>query len=65
MNSYSEVLSNVASDIGMVERAMRRSGLSFSKGYQGNMYKATPKQQGRNEPCNCGSGKKFKKCCGQ
>lgn len=21
------------------------------------------KQQGRNEPCQCGSGKKFKKCC--
>ncbi|MFB0977035.1 MAG: SEC-C metal-binding domain-containing protein [Myxococcota bacterium] len=19
---------------------------------------------GRNDPCNCGSGKKFKKCCG-
>ena len=24
---------------------------------------ATPKLN-RNEPCNCGSGKKFKKCCG-
>ena len=23
----------------------------------------TPKV-GRNEPCSCGSGKKFKKCCG-
>ncbi len=22
-----------------------------------------PKQQGRNELCNCGSGKKYKKCC--
>ena len=26
--------------------------------------RATPKT-GRNEPCPCGSGKKFKKCCGQ
>lgn len=25
---------------------------------------ATPLKQGRNEPCQCGSGKKFKKCCG-
>lgn len=25
--------------------------------------KLIPKQ-GRNEPCACGSGKKFKKCCG-
>lgn len=23
-----------------------------------------PPPQGRNEPCNCGSGKKYKKCCG-
>jgi hypothetical protein len=22
-------------------------------------------KQGRNEPCACGSGKKFKKCCGR
>ncbi len=22
-------------------------------------------KQGRNDPCNCGSGKKFKKCCGK
>ncbi|MEN6337415.1 MAG: SEC-C metal-binding domain-containing protein [Phycisphaerales bacterium] len=25
---------------------------------------ASPKI-GRNEPCPCGSGKKYKKCCGQ
>jgi SWIM/SEC-C metal-binding protein len=23
------------------------------------------KKTGRNEPCSCGSGKKYKKCCGQ
>lgn len=23
------------------------------------------KKQGRNDPCECGSGKKFKKCCGR
>jgi SWIM/SEC-C metal-binding protein len=23
------------------------------------------KKIGRNEPCSCGSGKKYKKCCGQ
>ncbi len=22
-------------------------------------------QPGRNDPCSCGSGKKFKKCCGK
>jgi SEC-C motif len=25
-------------------------------------YRASPKL-GRNEPCHCGSGKKYKKCC--
>ena len=25
---------------------------------------ATRKKVGRNDPCPCGSGKKFKKCCG-
>lgn len=25
--------------------------------------RATPKV-GRNDPCSCGSGKKYKKCCG-
>ncbi|MHA1377259.1 MAG: SEC-C metal-binding domain-containing protein [Candidatus Helarchaeota archaeon] len=26
--------------------------------------KLQPKKIGRNEPCQCGSGKKYKKCCG-
>ncbi|MCQ2387409.1 MAG: preprotein translocase subunit SecA [Clostridia bacterium] len=26
---------------------------------------ATPKEPGRNDPCPCGSGKKYKNCCGQ
>jgi preprotein translocase subunit SecA len=26
---------------------------------------ATSKKVGRNDPCPCGSGKKYKKCCGQ
>ena len=26
-------------------------------------YKRTEKKVGRNEPCPCGSGKKYKKCC--
>jgi uncharacterized protein YecA (UPF0149 family) len=26
--------------------------------------KSTARQPGRNEPCPCGSGKKYKRCCG-
>ncbi len=29
------------------------------------MVQAVIKKQGRNDLCNCGSGKKHKKCCGQ
>lgn len=25
---------------------------------------ALPRKPGRNEPCSCGSGRKYKKCCG-
>lgn len=35
---------------------------------EGEMIKSPPvtvSKLGRNEPCACGSGKKFKKCCGQ
>ncbi|MDD6298928.1 SEC-C metal-binding domain-containing protein [Hornefia butyriciproducens] len=28
------------------------------------MYHA-PKKPGRNDPCPCGSGKKYKHCCGR
>jgi preprotein translocase subunit SecA len=27
--------------------------------------KAAGKKVGRNDPCPCGSGKKYKKCCGR
>ncbi|RLB94265.1 MAG: hypothetical protein DRH26_01740, partial [Deltaproteobacteria bacterium] len=27
--------------------------------------KIAEKKVGRNEPCTCGSGKKYKKCCGK
>ena len=27
--------------------------------------KPRPNAQGRNERCNCGSGKKYKQCCGK
>ncbi len=30
-----------------------------------NLYNADKQRLGRNDPCYCGSGKKFKRCCGQ
>ena len=36
---------------------------SFEEGYP-ETYVRPERKVGRNEPCPCGSGKKFKKCCG-
>ncbi len=40
-----------------------RSGSVAAKEDAGNAAASTPKV-GRNDPCPCGSGRKFKKCCG-
>ncbi|NPB09685.1 MAG: preprotein translocase subunit SecA [Thermodesulfobacteria bacterium] len=53
------------------ERRKQRLRLVYSRGEEGQ--EERPKQQpirrgqkiGRNEPCPCGSGKKYKKCCGR
>jgi len=36
----------------------------LEKSYRRTKTVVKEKQTGRNEPCPCGSGKKFKKCCG-
>ncbi|RMF97463.1 MAG: preprotein translocase subunit SecA, partial [Candidatus Schekmanbacteria bacterium] len=54
----------------MYERQQRRlQNISMSHGgEEGDTKKKTVRRQGakigRNEPCPCGSGKKYKKCCG-
>jgi uncharacterized protein YecA (UPF0149 family) len=35
----------------------------FSKGKTYKGYKRETPKVGRNDPCQCGSGKKYKKCC--
>jgi len=45
-------------------RSSRRSEGSGGAGPAKTVIRATPKV-GRNDPCPCGSGKKFKKCCGR
>ena len=49
------------------EEASKPRQLSFSHGEGGNPPPAQRQQRktGRNDPCPCGSGKKYKKCCGK
>lgn len=35
-----------------------------AKGVQVGTYRRQSPKVGRNDPCPCGSGQKFKKCCG-
>jgi uncharacterized protein len=41
----------------------RRMGAKLAR--EAGTYRRGSEKIGRNEPCPCGSGKKFKKCCGQ
>jgi SEC-C motif-containing protein len=45
---------------------VRREGIWYF--HDGELKKAPPVKHGpkigRNDPCPCGSGKKYKKCCG-
>ncbi|MDA8238895.1 MAG: preprotein translocase subunit SecA [Nitrospiraceae bacterium] len=43
----------------------RKVNLNYNRGEGGTSQTVTKgKKTGRNEPCPCGSGKKYKKCCG-
>ncbi|MBO5374542.1 MAG: SEC-C domain-containing protein, partial [Clostridia bacterium] len=53
------------------EQYAKASSEGFAGGAQGQQKSQAPAQKpvrvekvGRNDPCPCGSGKKYKKCCG-
>jgi len=44
----------------LIEQSIERA---ITTPYKKSLPSSTKKKQGRNESCNCGSGKKYKKCC--
>lgn len=42
-----------------------RAGYCKAIEYDGQRFERSEKKTGRNDPCPCGSGKKYKKCCGR
>ena len=78
---FDEMVLNIRNDtVRMILSAMPRSGMKrvevakpVSEGFAGGGSKQSPKKPivnrtekvGRNDPCPCGSGKKYKQCCGR
>jgi len=44
---------------------MSMKDFGWGRTYRTSKFKQNPKEQGRNEKCNCHSGKKYKNCCGK
>jgi preprotein translocase subunit SecA len=42
-----------------------RGGTFLAGASEGSTLRESPTKIGRNSPCPCGSGKKYKKCCGR
>jgi hypothetical protein len=42
-----------------------RRGMAAGRGAERRAYRHPEAKIGRNDPCPCGSGKKYKHCCGQ
>lgn len=45
------------------EEKAKAMGTLINEGYENEPYVRTTKKIGRNDPCPCGSGKKYKHCC--
>lgn len=52
-------------DVGMSAPLFVQMPENTGKWDGGSTYRRETKKIGRNDPCPCGSGKKYKKCCGR
>jgi uncharacterized protein YecA (UPF0149 family) len=63
-----DMIPNMARTLNAWTRGVPASGLPLASNIrppaQDNVVEFPNKKVGRNEPCPCGSGKKYKKCCG-
>ena len=76
-NMFSEMIADIQLEVTrlvlhaqVVEAPRARGAVSTNRGENAPaakqpQRKKAQKQVGRNDPCPCGSGKKYKKCCGQ
>ena len=68
-NNLSAFLSETGQEAGTVIMSPQGAGGSMrprraSAASSGTVIKSAEKKLGRNDPCHCGSGRKFKHCCG-
>jgi hypothetical protein len=62
-NDFLDIFLNVIKDKEYVERIIRHYFL-FKEAANKKSHETKSEKIGRNEICSCGSGKKYKKCCG-
>ena len=63
MGMYGRAMNGISDDLFRVKKGKQ---LQYSKPRSETIKDdLRRREQGRNELCNCGSGKKFKKCCGR
>ena len=58
-------ITNFGGNTAMSFRVPSIQNIDFVKGINQSKPLVNPKLPGRNDPCPCGSGKKFKHCCGK
>ena len=59
-------LQTVHKTMGQIDQAReRQTAVSSQSQAQNTTIKRTTPKVGRNDPCPCGSGKKYKNCCGR
>ena len=49
----------------IINKKLLNKALELYKEQKSSTTIVKPKKIGRNDPCPCGSGKKYKKCCGR
>lgn len=70
MNSGTKEVGEKKIELGDVKEAEHVHGPNCSHDHHGHHHALKPIERsapkiGRNDPCSCGSQKKFKKCCGK
>ena len=61
---WKEILYNTDDRTGLINTLKQGGTINSPEPKKGKTFVRKEEKIGRNDPCPCGSGKKYKKCCG-